>query len=263
MMQSMRGRTRDGVPLEASVLARNRAGSTVDGRAMRLDGLSAGAQVAWANSFFSRLPDDVGERLLVDAWELAFPSGAYFYRGTHHEETAKVGLVVSGLLRTLRRSPDGRQVTLRYAHECMIIGLPIVLGRDADVDGEALVDSRVLALRAETFRSVAMAEACVAWEVATYMAGVVAEAQAMLSDDLFLPVRNRVARHLLDMAAHEDSRLVVHASQQDLADAIGSVREVVARALRLLAESGYIERDASGLIVRDAAALHRIAIGVL
>jgi CRP-like cAMP-binding protein len=263
MMWSMSRRASEGVPLEPNPLARGAAGTSVDRRAVGLTGLSAAARTAWANSFFSRLPDNVSERLLADAWEFTLPSGKYFYRGTHHEETAKVGLVVSGLLRTLRRSPDGRQVTLRYAHEWMVIGLPIVLGRDADVDGEALVDSCVLALRAETFRSVAMAEACVAWEVATYMAGVVAEAQAMLSDDLFLPVRNRVARHLLDMAAHEDARLVVHASQQDLADAIGSVREVVARSMRLLADSGYIERDGPNLIVRDAAALHRIAIGVL
>jgi CRP-like cAMP-binding protein len=223
--------------------------------------LSPDARVAWSNSFFSRLPDDICARLLVDARELTLPAGAFFYRGAHHEETTKVGLVVRGLLRTLRRSSDGRQVTLRYAHEWMVIGLPTALGRDAEVDGEALVESRVLALNSDTLRSVAMAEAVVAWEVAVYLAGVVAEAQAMLSDDVFLPVRNRVARHLLDMAVHERGLLVVHASQQDLAHAIGSVREVVARSLRWLADCGYVERDGAVLVVRDAGALHRLAIG--
>jgi CRP-like cAMP-binding protein len=228
---------------------------------VELTGLSADARRAWSSSFFARLPAEVCERLLVDAWELTLPAGAFFYRGTHHEETTKVGLVVSGLLRTLRRSSDGREVTLRYAHESMVIGLPTALGRDADVDGEAVVESHVLALGAQTFRAVAMSEPGVAWEVALYLAGVVAEAQAMLSDDLFLPVRNRVARHLLDMAVHEGGRLVVHASQKDLADAIGSVREVVARSLRLLSECGYVERDGTKLVVRNAAGLHRVAIG--
>jgi CRP-like cAMP-binding protein len=206
-------------------------------------------------------PAGVADRLLVGAREAALPAGALFYRGAHHRETTKIGLVVDGLLRTFRRSPDGRQVTLRYAYESMVIGLPTALGRDTEVDAEALVRSRVLVLDPENFRSVAMREPPVAWAVAVYLAGVVAETQAMLTADLFLPVRSRVARHLLDMALHDRGRLVVHASQQDLADAIGSVREVVARSLRWLIDRGFVEREERHLVIRDAAALHRLSLG--
>jgi CRP/FNR family transcriptional regulator len=223
--------------------------------------LSPEVGAAWAGSFMAGFPSAIAERLLDGAREAALPAGALFYRGAHREETTKVGLVASGLLRTFRRSADGRQVTLRYAYESTVIGLPTALGRDTEVDSEALVDSRVLILDPQTFRTVAAGEASVAWAVAVYLAGVVAEAGATLSADLFLPVRSRVARHLLDMAMHDRGRLVVAASQQDLADAIGSVREVVARALRWLVERGFVERDGRRLVIRDAATLHRLSLG--
>jgi len=53
----------------------------------------------------------------------------------------------------------------------------------------------------------------------------------------------------------------VRASQQDLADAIGSVREVVARAVRGLIAAGYLERRGRDLVIRDPAALHRVSLG--
>jgi len=50
----------------------------------------------------------------------------------------------------------------------------------------------------------------------------------------FSTVRQRVARHLLDLASEHQpaGRLVARVSQQALADATGSVREVVVRVLR-------------------------------
>ena len=49
--------------------------------------------------------------------------------------------------------------------------------------------------------------------------------------NMFLPVQARVARHLIDLASLQDDVLVVTAGHQEIADAIGSVREVVSRAL--------------------------------
>ena len=53
----------------------------------------------------------------------------------------------------------------------------------------------------------------------------------LLAGNTFGSLRQRVARHLLDLAAsHQQGRgLIVKATQQELADAVGSVRPVVAR----------------------------------
>ena len=223
--------------------------------------LSEDAHVVWEESLLGRWPPDVRERLLDGSRELALAPGSFFYRGRFHEETEKVGLVLDGLLRTFRRAPDGRQVTLRYASRGRVIGLPTALGRQADVDAEALLASRVVVLDARTFRAVAAEHPAVSWDVAVYLAALVQETQNILVAHMFLPIRSRVARHLLDMSVHRGEQLVVTASQQDLADAIGSVREVVGRALAEFAAEGHVERQGRLLVLRDPRALHEISLG--
>ena len=66
----------------------------------------------------------------------------------------------------------------------------------------------------------------------------------------FGSVRQRVAAHLLDLASDRQrpgGRLVAHVSQQELADAAGSVREVVARALRDLRVAGIVATAADSV----------------
>jgi DNA-binding IclR family transcriptional regulator len=79
---------------------------------------------------------------------------------------------------------------------------------------------------------------------------------------MLLPVRARVAGHLLDLAERCGSELLVTAKPRRLAAASGSVREVVSRILRDLEREGVLKRDGSDrLRLVDTAALHRIARG--
>ncbi|WP_259311336.1 Crp/Fnr family transcriptional regulator [Capillimicrobium parvum] len=205
----------------------------------------------------------LAENLLSDAREVTLGPGATFYRGTHHAETEKLGLVVTGLLRTFRRSLDGRQVTLRYAGPGRLIGLPAVLGGGAGAEGQALLESQVLVLSASRFRAVARRDPDLAWAVAEHLADIVRHLSDNLSSHLFLPMRSRVAHHLLDMASAEGDRLVVRSSHQDLADAVGSVREVVSRTLRELTSAGYISRENGVLVINDPNSLHGVTLGVV
>lgn len=226
-----------------------------------LEQLSSGARAAWSESFMGCFPIRLADQLLVGAREVSLGPGSVFYRGAHHSETEKLGLVIDGLLRTYRRSADGRELTVRYASRARVIGLPAVLGNPAAIDGEAVMASRVLVLDPRQFRAITRREPLVAWEVAVYLADLVRETHDILAAHLFLPIRSRVAMHLLDLAVRDGERLVVEASQQDIADNIGSVREVVARAVAQLREEGYLERDDRRLVLIDPAGLHRISIG--
>jgi CRP/FNR family cyclic AMP-dependent transcriptional regulator len=49
---------------------------------------------------------------------------------------------------------------------------------------------------------------------------------------------------------------VAHVSQQELADAAGSVREVVARALRDLRVAGIVATAGDSVVILDPARLH-------
>ena len=70
-------------------------------------------------------------------------------------------------------------------------------------------------------------------------------------------VRQRVVRHLLDLAAEGDGgALVAHLTQQELADHVGTVREVVARILRELREEDLISTSRDKITLLDPTRLH-------
>jgi CRP/FNR family transcriptional regulator, cyclic AMP receptor protein len=75
----------------------------------------------------------------------------------------------------------------------------------------------------------------------------------------FGTVRQRVAAHLLDLASDQQvpgGELVAAVSQQELADAVGSVREVVARVLRDFRLARLVATSADAVHLLDPAGLH-------
>jgi CRP-like cAMP-binding protein len=223
-----------------------------------IDDLRPDARRAWGESVFAELPDRAARRLLSGAWESRLAAGQVFYRGAHHSEMAMLGVIVDGLVRTFLRGPDGREATIRYSRRGAVVGVPAILleGATVGVDAQALLDTRVLRLPLGEFRSLAAREAGVAWALARFLAQQVAETQRVLAADVFLDVRSRVASHLLDLAVDEDGALVVPATHQDIADAIGSVREVVSRAMGRMQEERLLERVGSRTVIRNPPGLH-------
>lgn len=170
-------------------------------------------------------------------------------------------LVIDGLVRLYLRGRDGRQATARYAAHGEIVGLPPLLVDAMPIWGEALTTVRLLRLPGERFKRIAERDVTLAWATARYVAYQLSATNETLSADIFLPVRARVARHLLDMAQREPEGLVVRARHQHIADAIGTVREVVSREMRRLAEERIIARTGQGTLLLDSAELHRISSG--
>jgi len=235
---------------------------------------------AWAESFLAELPSESADRLLAGARLSELKAGEVFYRGAfHEEEPVALGLVVDGLLRILMRSRDGREVTIRYAQSGALIGLPAVLlagsggpgDRDlvrwralggAARDAEALRDSVILKLRPARFRQAMFEDPDLSSLLAVHLAEQLQQGIDVLAAHLFLPVRNRVASHLLDLAEPQEGYLVVRLNHRDIAAAIGSVREVVSRVIKSMEREGLVERvgGAKGhLRLLDPAGLHLVA----
>jgi CRP-like cAMP-binding protein len=125
------------------------------------------------------------------------------------------------------------------------------------IHGDALRDTLLLRLSPGQFLRLVRSEVAVAWPLAKFLAGQTLAAQQTMSDDMFLPVQARVARHLLDLAILQDDELVVTAGHHEIADAIGSVREVVSRAMGEMREEGLIARHGNRTILTDVARLRR------
>jgi CRP/FNR family cyclic AMP-dependent transcriptional regulator len=204
-------------------------------------------------SFLSALPQDAAERLLADAIKITVPTGGVVYR---REETSRLMVVTDGLLRVFLRSGDGRQVTVRYARSGDVTGLALVLGGPGPMSVQAMTISAVQALRVDTLRSLLVSDPRVAKACAEELTRELYLALEDLSEQAFRPVRQRITRHLLYLATPGKGRhLVVLATQQELADAVGSVREVVTRTLKQLREEGLLETSRDEITLLDPIAL--------
>lgn len=229
---------------------------------------------AWNDSFMATFPPRATRALLADAHELVVKAGGFLYGGGDHAGTATLALIADGLVRTYIRSESGRQVTTRYAWPGDVVGAPAVVlaslgDKRADelwriygghsLHAEALRDTRVLNVAQARFLELAQTEASVGCALARSLAGVQVETEQILADGLFLPIRARVARHLMDLAVSRDGVLVVAEGHQEIAEAIGSVREVVSRTLARLRDDGIVDRRDGETVLLEPAALHAIA----
>src|SRR5947209_3638361 len=187
---------------------------------------------AVAGSFLGRLPSDLVDALVKVGERIDYPAGSTIYRQGSFPRSV---LVVGGLLRVYMSSPEGRQVTVRYARSCDVLGIAVLVGGPADVGVQTLAESSLFRIDSRMLMSAAHRDARVAWALAEELNRRLYETLQQTAINAFGSVRQRVAAHLLDLASAQQrprGHLVARVPQQELADAVGSVREVVARILR-------------------------------
>jgi CRP-like cAMP-binding protein len=174
------------------------------------------------------------------------------------------GLVIEGMLRVFVRS-ELRQVTIQYAGRGELFGIPALRG-DGGVPGiaaqaQALSDSRVLLLRPDTIEWLVVRDAAMADVMIRSLRLALYTGISLMAENVLSPLRQRVARHLLDMAVREGDDVIVPGTVRDLAHATGTVREVVTRLLKDMREHRLVGRKKGSLVLLDLPALHMIARG--
>jgi CRP-like cAMP-binding protein len=210
----------------------------------------------------AKFPPAATKLLLAEAYEVEVPAGRTIYQELHVPRHAILSLVISGVARTYVTSAEGRRVTLRYSRAGAVLGLPSTIAQGAPVGVQAMSDCRMLHLPTQTFRHVAQTDVTVSWATCEELTNQIFVSAETLSSNVFGTVRSRVARHLLDLASIESHGTIVALSQQDIADSIGSVREVVARVLKDFSGAGYVKRARAGIALLDTEALAEIAHGI-
>jgi CRP-like cAMP-binding protein len=224
--------------------------------------LSEEALAAWEDSMFARFPTSAASALLAQAHLVSVGEEEVLHAG-EGEQGAPLGLIVAGLVRTFLYTAEDRQATLRYIGPGSVLGIPAALDAyNSMVRAETCAPTSLIRLPARRFRSLVQSDSAVAWEVTQYLLHQFAETERMLAANVFLPVGARIASHLLDLAERDGAQLVVSASHQEIADAAGSVREVVSRKLKQMQDAGIVLRlEDRRIALLDAAALHELALG--
>ena len=211
---------------------------------------------ALSRSFLADLPPELASRLRADGERTDYPAGTTVYRAGSDPQTV---LVVAGLLRVYLMSVEGRQVTVRYARPGDVLGIAVLVGGPAITGVQTVEPSSLFRISPRTLTAAARRDPRVSWAIAEELNRRLYDTLEQTAVNAFGSVRQRVAAHLLDLAStrqHPRGRLVARVSQQELADAAGSVREVVARTLRDLRVAGIVATTADSVVILDAARLY-------
>jgi CRP/FNR family transcriptional regulator len=211
---------------------------------------------AMANSFLGKLPAEIVDGLFAEGDRADYPAGAVVYR---EGSAPRAALVVTGLVRVYMSSPEGRQVTVRYARPGDVLGIAVMVGGPANVSVQMLEASSLFSVDLRTLTAAAQDDARVSWAIAQELNRRLYDTLQQTSINAFGSVKQRVATHLLDLASMQQrpgDRLMARVSQQELADAVGSVREVIARVLRDFRVAGIVATSIDRVLVLDPARLH-------
>jgi len=237
-------------------------------------GVDEGAVLeAWKDSVLGRLPEELAKRILERSRVVNLEAGGVICRDFEGQFPF---LIVDGLVRYYLQDSRGRQVSIIYRGPAdtanLVTGavsdpLDLKLRRSWSAESgmhhawEAIRDTTILRLSGSDLLAASRHDLDSAWALVNHLMTCLTLAQVELAGDILLPVQSRLARHLLNLAERRGDRLVVYSSNQELADATGSVRDVTSRVLGTFSRSGIIAREGRGLVLLEPAELHDIAIG--
>jgi CRP/FNR family cyclic AMP-dependent transcriptional regulator len=207
---------------------------------------------SWAS-----VPAETIELMIEGGRIVEFPTGHVVYSEADAERLA---VVLHGLLRVYMHASDGRQVTVRYVRAGELLGVPALVAGPAPVFVQAVTAGAAFFFEIARVKRAAHEEASLAWALAEEAVHRLYDVLEELAGNTFASVRQRVARHLLDLATSRPAahgQLMALVSQQDLATSVGSVREVVARVLAELRAERLVRTSPGRVEILDPVRMSR------
>jgi CRP-like cAMP-binding protein len=190
--------------------------------------------------FLSLLSASNRSRILARSTRAVYPAGAIVVT----PDSPPASFVLErGLARYYWSVPDGRQATVAFLLPGQLV-CSNVAGHPSSNYMQVITESTLTTLHPQVLRDLAATDIEVAGAIAAHLSMRVRNAHRLVAIRSLGSIRERVACDLLDRAAQSQvivGRLEVRATQADIADSIGSSREVVSRALTVLRVQGIVE----------------------
>jgi CRP/FNR family transcriptional regulator len=208
--------------------------------------------------FLRGLPPAVLERIRREGTVRRSRKGELLFRPG---EPAKGLLVVlRGSVQVYQISAGGRAHTLVVEQPgSSVAELPLFDGGPYPAFAEAAEDSILFTLARERFEALARDHPELAQQVIRTLAQRLRRLVGMVESLALKEVRQRVAGLLLGLAEEQGPLFTLPASNEQIAAQLGTVREVVSRALHALAHDGLIALHGRTVRVMDARALRERA----
>jgi CRP-like cAMP-binding protein len=181
--------------------------------------------------FLSLLSPDNRRRFLQGSTQGVYPAGAHVF---HPDSPPKTFLIDRGLVRAYTTVQDGRQATVGFRHAKELVGGTMTVSHAPNLLAQVVVESSLTTLDMANVRKLVSTEIEVLSAVATQLAARLRHSTRLIAIRTLGNLRERLAYDLLERAMRSQlsvGRLDVSATHTELAQSIGSSREVVSRAL--------------------------------
>lgn len=204
----------------------------------------------------AELPPQLREGIAAAAQAVTVPAGATLF--DERQPCQGFPFVLAGAIRVAKVAANGRELPLYRVTpgETCIITSSCLLG-NVPYNARGTTESEtVLVLLPHGLFDALLAQAPFRNFIFTLFAERMADLMRLVEEVAFRKLDQRLAALLLGKGR------VVHATHQQLADELGSVREMVSRLLKGFAEQGLVALGREQIEIRDAAGLRRIAQSV-
>ena len=204
-------------------------------------------------SFFQGLDDSALVEVAKLAQRRSYAPGEIIV--LEGEPCTTVHFIIKGQAKVNKVSLEGReQVMIRLGPGDAFCLVPAFDGGPNPATVQASTEVVLYAFRKEDFLQIARRHPEVAVAVLRHLSAKLRHFVGLVEDLSLRTVEARLAKLLLRLATEED---VVHRriTQQEMAAELGTVREVVGRALRALEDEGVIHFDRHRIVIVDRAAL--------
>ncbi len=186
---------------------------------------------------------------------MQLPAGTQVF--AEHQPCQGFPLVLEGSIKVIKLAANGRELMLYRVMpggSCIISSSCLLGHSDYNARGIAETPLTLLALPVSTFTTLMVEHAPFRDFVFHLFADRIGELMQLVEEVAFARLDQRLAKLLL--ARHESTLNVTH---QQLADELGSVREIVSRLLKGFAAQGLVTLGREQLTVVDREGLQKLA----
>jgi CRP/FNR family transcriptional regulator len=215
-------------------------------------------------SYFASLPDALLSELAAVAVERRYGRGQLIF--LEGEPCAGLHVVAEGRVRIYKVSPQGREHVLEQLEPGGTFNDVAVLdGGPNPASAMAATDVLLCIISRADIRRLAHAHPELAWALIESIARRARRLVAMVEDLALRSVKARLAKLLLAEAERTAEQTQIQrdqmVTQAEMAARLGTVREMIGRALRELADEELIAFDRHRIIILDRARLADVAEG--
>lgn len=214
--------------------------------------------------YFANLPDTVLTALAAASVERRFDRGQVIF--LEGDACAGLHIVGAGEVKIFKVSPQGReQILHRMGPGDTFNDVAVLDGGPNPASAGAVTDATLWVITRGEMQRLAQTYPALAWALIESIARRARHLVAMVEDLSLRSVKSRLARLLLseaERAAQGELDRSQMVTQAEMAARLGTVREMIGRALRELSEDGLIEFDRHRIVIKDREGLVAVGEGI-